>query len=56
VCLKVFLLSAENKLDLVYVESQNQIIVEIGRNLQRSYGPTTLLMQGHLEMIVQHHV
>ena len=33
--------------------AQNHRIVEVGRDLWRSSGPTTLLKQGHLEQVVQ---
>lgn len=34
-------------------ESQNHGIVEIGRDLQSSSDPTSLLKQGHLETVAQ---
>jgi len=35
---------------------QNHSMVDIGRDLWRSFGPTALLKQGHLEQVAQDHV
>ena len=36
-------------------ESQNHRMVEVGRDLWRSSGPTPVLKQGHLELVAQAH-
>ena len=39
-----------------FTESQNTRMVEVGRHLQRSSGPSPLLKQGHLQPAAQDHV
>ena len=46
----------ENIFFLIYIKPQKHRMVEVGRDLRRSSGPTTLLKQGHLDPVAQDHV